>query len=59
MCTLISVVTLFLSAVVQKAVNTKMAAMAASYQVIIGDCSQVTSIWKADLDKENVSFDVF
>ena len=56
MCTLISVVTLFLSAVVQKAVNTK---MAASYQVIIGDCSQVTSIWKADLDKENVSFDVF
>lgn len=55
-----SFVILFLSAVIQEAVNTK---MAASHQVgnhqEFRDCSQVTSIWKGDLCRENTYFDVF
>lgn len=56
----LSFVILFLSAVIQEAVNTK---MAASHQVgnhqEFRDCSQVTSIWKGDLCRENTYFDVF
>lgn len=54
-------VILLLSAVIQKAVNTK---MAASHQVIILNkhlviLAKFTTIWRADLDREDFYFDLF